>query len=181
MEQTTRAFENYWAKNRPKRYMELEIPLKRASTEVKLSRFTLGKLYAARSGHGDFAAYHSHLKHEDAECYCRCGHSKTPEHFYYCTLSRKAAKLRRPIYNLRETLATSRGALEFDSWLRETAFYQNICPMRRRAPPDQISQTIPSSVLLPSSSPSSPSSLSSPSFPSLPPFLSASPTSLPQT
>ncbi|KAL1956290.1 hypothetical protein VTO42DRAFT_7463 [Malbranchea cinnamomea] len=95
---------------------DLEIPLQKASIEKKLPQFTLGKLYARRTGRGDFADYHIRLNHTDAELHCLCGHRKTPEHFFYCRLARRAATRRRqPAYNLREILATDRGAQEFNS------------------------------------------------------------------
>ncbi|OJD09853.1 hypothetical protein ACJ73_10053, partial [Blastomyces percursus] len=94
-ENAVRRFEEYWARNAPTRYNELEIPLQGARAEQKLPRFTLGKLYAARTGHGDFKSYHDRFNHEDAEVHCRCGAAKAPEHFYYCRLARRAATARR--------------------------------------------------------------------------------------
>jgi hypothetical protein len=168
-EQATQAFQNYWAENAPKRYADLEIPLQKAPAEMKLPRFTLGKLYASRTGHGDFADYHNHLNHTDAECHCQCGHRKTPEHFYYCRLAKRAAAQRRhPAYKLREILATPRGAQEFNTWLDETSFYKTICPMHRPAVP--AGQT-------PRSNPHSPPSLTSSSIPpSTPPSPVSPPT-----
>jgi ribonuclease HI len=163
-EQATQAFQKYWAENAPKRYADLEIPLQKVPTEIKLPRFTLGKLYASRTGHGDFADYHNRLNHADAECHCRCGHRKTPEHFYYCRLAKRTAEQRRqPAYNLRETLATPRGAQELNSWLNETSFYKDICPMHRPAVPAR--QTLQSN---PYSSPSLTSLPIPPSLPSSP-------------
>lgn len=99
---------------------------------MKLSCFILEKLYAVCMKHEDFADYHNCLKHEDAECHCLCEYCKTSEYFYYCRLARQtAAQHCHPIYNLHETLATLRGALEFYCWLKKTDFYKNICPMHR--------------------------------------------------
>ncbi|KAL1953292.1 hypothetical protein VTO42DRAFT_3037 [Malbranchea cinnamomea] len=129
-EQATQAFQDYWVQNVPKRYTDLEIPLQKASIEKKLPRFTLRKLYASHTGHGDFADYHIRLSHTDAELHCLCRHRKTPEHFFYYRLARRAATRRRqPTYNLREILATARSAQEFNSWLNKTRFYKEICPM----------------------------------------------------
>jgi ribonuclease HI len=153
-EQAMQAFKGYWAQNAPRRYTELEIPLQKVPAEMKLPRFSLGKLYAARTGHGDFAAYHTRLNHEDAECHCQCGSLKSPEHFYYCRLARRSTtQRRRPAYNIREMLATPQGAQEFHSWLSETAFYRDICPMRKQVP--QL--TIPSQNPPPLSQPHPPS------------------------
>ncbi|KAL1953492.1 hypothetical protein VTO42DRAFT_2771 [Malbranchea cinnamomea] len=126
------AFKEYWAQNTPRRYIELEIPLQKAPAEMKLPRFTLGKLYTARTGHRDFAEYHTCWQHEDAECHCRCGSRKSPEHFDYCHLARRATVQRqRPTYNVREMLATPKGVQGFRNWIKETAFYRDICPMRK--------------------------------------------------
>ncbi|KAL1952609.1 hypothetical protein VTO42DRAFT_4689 [Malbranchea cinnamomea] len=131
-EQAMQAFKEYWAQNSPRRYIELEIPLQKASTEMKLPRFTLGKLYAACTGHGDFAEYHTHWQHEDAECHCRCGSHKSPEHFYYCLLARHTTVQRqRSTYSVCEMLATSKGVQGFHNWIKETAFYRDICPIRK--------------------------------------------------
>jgi hypothetical protein len=148
-EQFIQAFQEYWAKNMPKRYAELEIPLQRPLLEMKLPRFTLGKLYAARLGHGDFADYHARLNHEDAECHCQCGALKSLEQFYYCRLARHAAaQRRRPAYNLREMLAILQGAQEVHNWLNKIAFYKDICPMRRCPAGEALA--LNSSHLLPS-------------------------------
>ena len=135
-ERAAQDFKEYWSQNIPKRYAELEIPLQKTPLEMKLPRFTLGKLYASRTGHGDFKEYHTRCNHEDAECHCQCGHQKNPEHFYYCRLARQQLDMRRrPACTLREMLATPQGALKFHSWLGETAFYRDICPMRRHRLP----------------------------------------------
>jgi ribonuclease HI len=166
-EQATQAFQNYWAENAPKRYADLEIPLQKAPTEIKLPRYILGKLYASRTGHRDFADYHNRLNHADAECHCQCEHRKTPEYFYYCRLAKRAAGQRRhPAYNLREMLATPREAQEFNSWLNETSFYKDICPMRR---PAVLAGQMPQS-----NSHTPPPSLTSLSIPPSPPPLPAS-------
>ncbi|KAL1955020.1 hypothetical protein VTO42DRAFT_373 [Malbranchea cinnamomea] len=166
-EQAMKALKKYWAQNAPKRYIELEIPLQKAPAEMKLPRFTLGKLYAARTGHGDFAEYHTRWQHEDAECYCRRGSRKGSEHFYYCRLARRATVQRqRPTYSFREMLATPQGVQGFHSWIKETAFYRDICPMRKL--PTTASGLQPNIPLHSSSlSPSIPSSTPS-AFP-LPP------------
>ncbi|KAL1952887.1 hypothetical protein VTO42DRAFT_4057 [Malbranchea cinnamomea] len=119
----------------------------KSSIEKKLPRFILEKLYTSRTGHGDFADYHTRLNHTDVELHCLCGHRKTAEHFFYCRLARRAAtRCRQPAYNLREILATTRGAQEFNSWLNETRFYKEICPMHRPTVTLQPDSPIPPST-----------------------------------
>ena len=69
----------------PERYARLGLELStRPPPELSLPRPSLGRLLAARSGHGDFEAYHVRFHHEDAELLCRCGDAKAPEHFATC-------------------------------------------------------------------------------------------------
>ena len=92
----------------------------------------LGKLFAARSDHGDFAAYHEHFKHEDAKLYCNCGKRKAPKYFNFCPKGRRAS-WRTNWYNPKENicylLTSLLGAKDFASWIEETQFFTNICPM----------------------------------------------------
>ncbi|CEJ83176.1 hypothetical protein VHEMI03197 [[Torrubiella] hemipterigena] len=52
--------------------------------ELALPRTKLRYLLAARSHHGDFAAYHQRFHHDGAPLECSCGHEKTPTHLFYC-------------------------------------------------------------------------------------------------
>lgn len=52
--------------------------------DLKLPRTTLSHLLQARTGHGDFEAYHVRFRHADFEPDCTCGHAKTPEHIAHC-------------------------------------------------------------------------------------------------
>ena len=79
-----RAFTQYWSQNAPKRYRDLRIGLEKRPPELHLPRPALGRLLAARSGHGDFAEYHERFKHDDALLTCSCGCRKEPSHFYFC-------------------------------------------------------------------------------------------------
>ncbi|POS84329.1 hypothetical protein EPUL_003777, partial [Erysiphe pulchra] len=72
----------YWQKNAPERYRKLNITM---STKMPpelffLTRYSLGKLLAARNGHGDFADYHRRFHHGEAENSCDCGAEKSPDH-----------------------------------------------------------------------------------------------------
>ena len=57
---------------------------RRKSPELSLPQRLLHRLLAARTGHGDFAAYHRRLKHVDANLECVCGRETTPTHFISC-------------------------------------------------------------------------------------------------
>lgn len=87
-----------------------------------LSRYSISKLIAARSGHGDFAAYHIRFKHEDASIHCACGEHKSPEHPFYCQLTRRdrERRIRTRHHNIEDkikwTLGTVEGAKTFHEW-----------------------------------------------------------------
>ena len=70
----------------PTRYRDLNLQMRRREPpELALSRRLLHGLYAARSGHGDFATYHRRFNHHDANLECRCGQEKSPTHFVRCS------------------------------------------------------------------------------------------------
>ncbi|ODM20665.1 hypothetical protein SI65_03718 [Aspergillus cristatus] len=83
-------FAQFWAEKASKRYKDLGIGIEKRPPELQLPRAALGRLLAARSGHGDFAEYHERFKHDDALLTCSCGRRKEPSHFYFCREDRKA-------------------------------------------------------------------------------------------
>lgn len=121
-------FESYWAENAPQQYRDLSITLDRHPHELSLPRATLGRLLAARTGHGDFAQYHERFKHEDAKLECSCGGLKTPHHFYYCRKGRKASQHPWGQRQVDEILRSKSGTRDFHGWLWNSHFYQKICP-----------------------------------------------------
>ncbi|KAL7919595.1 ribonuclease H-like domain-containing protein, partial [Trichoderma austrokoningii] len=74
-----------WDRNRPPYYKRwrLDAPLK--PPELQLPRSILHRLYAERSGHGDFVEYHERFGH-DASPACKCGEPKTQGHFVECRM-----------------------------------------------------------------------------------------------
>ncbi|ODM17527.1 hypothetical protein SI65_07202 [Aspergillus cristatus] len=90
-EEFWRQFQSFWADNAPQQYRDLSIGLDKRPHELSLPRATLGRLLAARSGHGDFTQYHERFGHEDAKLECSYGRPKTPHHFYYCQKGHKAS------------------------------------------------------------------------------------------
>jgi hypothetical protein len=98
--------------------------------ELQIARPLLGRILAARTGHGDFAAYHERFNHEDAYLLCRCGSRKSPLHFFFCRIAKRRA--RRPPGAPSEVipilLGTTNGAKQLATWLTKTRFYEDICP-----------------------------------------------------
>lgn len=119
------AFARYWEEEAPDRYHLFGIKTSVRPPELLLPRFTLGKLLAARSAHGDFASYHRRFQHADANCFCSCGQEKAPEHFFLCPLVRYKWPTKT---SLRLLLGTSRGLPIFHDFITSTAFFRVTCP-----------------------------------------------------
>ncbi|CCU79231.1 reverse transcriptase, putative [Blumeria hordei DH14] len=74
-ESTTQATGKLWRTLLPQHISYEKLGIISAPSRLKeltLSRATLGRILAARSGHGDFANYHERFNHENAPKYCRC-------------------------------------------------------------------------------------------------------------
>jgi hypothetical protein len=107
--------------------------------ELELPRWALGKLVAARSGHGDFRAYHERMGYQDSPLLCSCGGPKGPIHFYLCRKAqqvwRRKKRKKPPVRGTRAEidwiLGTPEGAGFFLEYTGETRFFQDICPMGR--------------------------------------------------
>lgn len=123
--------ETWWKEHAPKTYIQLEIndapPIPK---ELLLRRKALGKIIAARTGHGDFAAYHNRFGHMNAKIHCQCGSLKTPTHFFYCRKVRRRSRYRPPgsINSLLPNLlGTPEGAFKLVKWLENTKYFEQIC------------------------------------------------------
>lgn len=123
-----RRFQAFWNEKAPQRYQDLSIGLDKRPHELLLPRATLGRLLAARTGHGDFSLYHERFGHENAKVECSCGSPKTPHHFYYCRKGRKASPHPWRQRQVDEILRSRSGIKDFHEWLRDSHFYLKICP-----------------------------------------------------
>ncbi|ODM17233.1 hypothetical protein SI65_07632 [Aspergillus cristatus] len=121
------AFTQYWSQNAPKRYRDLGIGLEKRPPELHLSRPALGRLLAARSGHGDFTEYHVRFKHDDALLTCSCGRRKEPFHFYFCRKGRKAMAHPWGQQPAVDILTKKDGFTAYADWLGRSQFYTAIC------------------------------------------------------
>lgn len=102
-------------------------PTTRLPKTLRLPRRYLGYLLAARSGHGDYAAYHDTRGHVDAERLCRCGQLTTPDHFNMCSRTRPpSADNRKGWRAIRWLLVTPRGCKIFVRWARRTRFFEKV-------------------------------------------------------
>ncbi|CBF74958.1 hypothetical protein AN3980.2 [Aspergillus nidulans FGSC A4] len=126
-----------YASKAPQAYKTLDIRphTKESRTrEHKLPRWVLGRLVAARTGHGDFTAYHQRFNHSDYLESCSCGRTKTPVHFFFCPYTRKRWKDRwryirdGPSKTIDWLLSTAAGAEEFSHIVQESSFFKDICP-----------------------------------------------------
>lgn len=121
-------FTAYWEEHAPSSYRDLAIPLDHNPPELALPRGSLGRLLAARSGHGDFAQYHERFGHKDANLQCSCGQRKAPQHFFLCPRGKQASPHPWAGWPVRDILGTREGAQLFNEWLHSSNFYSHICP-----------------------------------------------------
>jgi len=122
----------WWNKNATKSYRELSIstfPL--PPKELSLPREALGRLIAARTGHGDFSTYHTRFAHIEAELLCSCSKDKTPIHFFFCQRAKRRYKgTLGPPSIIPDLLGTEEGVKTFVKFLKDTNFYKDICPYK---------------------------------------------------
>jgi ribonuclease HI len=123
-------FANY-LRSFPARSIPLPAPTARPPKTLGLPRPTLARILAARSGHGDFAAYHERFAHESATTRCRFGARTAPDHFFHCRLAQSRERLRTsngediPLCDL---IATENGSLTLGAWLKTTSYFAFASP-----------------------------------------------------
>ncbi|KAJ3454032.1 hypothetical protein MRS44_018664 [Fusarium solani] len=124
------AFETWWSTASPEQYKRLNLKATLACPpELSLSRAVLHHLLAARSLHGDFAAYHERFNHSEAQVVCSCTRLETPDHIFYC---RKVPQRRRmrlaPSPNAAVNLAIGKDFTKFVKLSKASACFGKICP-----------------------------------------------------
>ncbi|KAF5232690.1 hypothetical protein FANTH_12861 [Fusarium anthophilum] len=124
------AFQAWWSTSAPEQYKRLNL---KATTgcppELPLPRAALHHLLAARSLHGDFAAYHERFDHVNARLICSCGRRKTPDHIFYCRKVPLRHRMRlSPSPNTAVNLAIERDFSKFIDLSKDSAFFGKICP-----------------------------------------------------
>lgn len=122
---------DYWSLHASNSYRALGIDgFERCPGELKLPRSLVAHIYAARSGHGDFANYHERFHHWNALNTCSCGSPKSSNHMILC--NKPKVKLPSVPKNIAEPaknfIGTSNGATRMVKWLKETKFFTEICP-----------------------------------------------------
>ncbi|OLN95747.1 hypothetical protein CCHL11_02790, partial [Colletotrichum chlorophyti] len=99
--------------------------------ELRLPRHLLGRLYAARSHHRDFAAYYKRFAHRDALLNCSCRRRKSPVHFYFYKRGQKATphhlRQRMSKASIDFLLGSAEGASLLYEWIEATNFFSKIC------------------------------------------------------
>ncbi|EGU72536.1 hypothetical protein FOXB_16956, partial [Fusarium oxysporum f. sp. conglutinans Fo5176] len=124
------AFEAWWSTSAPEQYRRLNL---KATTgcppELLLPRAALHHLLAARSLHGDFAAYHERFDHDDARLVCSCGRRKAPDHIFYCRKVPPRHRIRlAPSPNAAVNLAIGKDFTKFIDLSKDSAFFGKTCP-----------------------------------------------------
>jgi ribonuclease HI len=126
-----------WTTTAPSSYIELQIGFTHKTDELSLNRGALGRILAARSQHGDFAAYHERFNHIDATLYCLCGRLKSPLHFYFCKNSSARKLASKPTSEaIPWLLGTAKGAQTLAGWITASKYYTLVCRPHQRAAPD---------------------------------------------
>ncbi|KAL7922561.1 hypothetical protein ACQKWADRAFT_82194 [Trichoderma austrokoningii] len=74
-----------WDQNQPPYYGRWRLDALPKPPELQLPRTILHRLYAERTGHGDFVEYHERFGH-DARPACKCGEPRTQGHFVVCRM-----------------------------------------------------------------------------------------------
>ena len=125
----------HWAATAPANYTELIIGPSRNSDELLLQRASLGRILAARTQHGDFAAYHNRFNHLNATLDCSCGYPKSPLHFFFCrhSTARELADRAPASEAIPWLLGTATGAKKLASWITDSNYFTDICPRHARA------------------------------------------------
>ncbi|PNP56431.1 hypothetical protein FNYG_15350 [Fusarium nygamai] len=124
------AFEAWWSTSAPEQYKRLNLKATASCPpELSLPRAALHHLLAARSIHGDFAAYHERFDHDDARLVCSCGRRKAPDHIFYCRKVPPRHRMRlAPSPNAAVNLAIGKDFIKFIDLSKDSAFFGKICP-----------------------------------------------------
>ncbi|EDN92923.1 hypothetical protein SS1G_08788 [Sclerotinia sclerotiorum 1980 UF-70] len=119
-----------WNTVSPQYYKDLQYKHTSNTITLSLKRATLHYILAARSQHGDFAAYHERFNHTTAHTLCSCGKRKTPLHFFFCKKGKAYKTLTKspPSEAIPWLLGIPTGGLALAKWLESTKFYTDICP-----------------------------------------------------
>ncbi|KAM5529456.1 reverse transcriptase domain protein [Fusarium oxysporum f. sp. phaseoli] len=124
------AFETWWSTSAPEQYKGLNL---KATTgcppELSLPRAALHHLLAARTLHGDFAAYHERFDHGDAHLVCSCNRRKATRSYLLLHKGTAApSDEARTSPNGAVNLAIGRDFTKFIELSKESAFFGKICP-----------------------------------------------------
>jgi ribonuclease HI/endonuclease/exonuclease/phosphatase family metal-dependent hydrolase len=103
------------------------IPLEQPKVQKlpNIPRMALAVVFAARSGHGDFATYHSRFLHHGTSLHCTCGALKSRLHFYSCRSARDRNKLKffeNKLILLDELITTVKGAMCIGEWMKTSGY-----------------------------------------------------------
>jgi ribonuclease HI len=124
------AFEAWWSASAPEQYKRLNLMATTGCPpELSLPRAALHHLLAARSLHGDFAAYHEKFDHVNARLVCSCGRRKAPDHIFYCRKVPPRCRVRlTPTLDTAVNLAMGKDFTKFIDLSKDSAFFGKICP-----------------------------------------------------
>ena len=128
-EEAKRSLSRLWLITAPQIYQDLGIAYTPNTDELGLKRGALGRILAARTQHGDFAAYHKRFNHEGATLDCTCGWPKSPLHFYFCRkgTARLLSHKDPTRDSITHLLASVKGTQALAEWITDSRFFIDVC------------------------------------------------------
>ena len=127
-DETKQDFAKWWKAQREHRYDQVSSFAVTKQPLVSYRRSTIHRLLAARSAHGDFAAYHERFRHEDSNNHCSCGERKTPTHIFFCRKLRGNRLLPRHAPRAATLHFLGEGSQKLAKLLERSDFFTRICP-----------------------------------------------------
>jgi len=126
---TRSSADKLWATTAPANYTELMVRHSKDPELLRLDRRALGHILAARTQHGDFAAYHERFHHSNFTRNCSCGRPKSPLHFFYCKYStvRELTRKAPASEAIPWLLGSVTGVKKLAKWITDSKYYTTVC------------------------------------------------------
>ncbi|KAM3501568.1 hypothetical protein MY11210_009336 [Beauveria gryllotalpidicola] len=125
--------QQWWQANIPEEYQRMDLcdfP-RRAPAELHLPRTLLYRLIAARTGTGNFAAFHTNLNRPEQIRPCGCGGTGNPTHIFFCRAISKLHRARLSHATTGMPPAWKALGKEFSVFVKTataSGFFTDICP-----------------------------------------------------
>lgn len=125
---TKQDFTKWWEAQMEHRYDSIYPFAVTKQPLVMSKRSTLHRILAARSGHGDFAAYHERFGHTDSNNHCSCGERKATTHVFLCKKLRGNRLLPRHAPRAAIIQFLGEGSGKMAKFIEKSNFFTRVCP-----------------------------------------------------